>query len=49
MNHITLARELFVKCDVPNKGLGQARLAMLRMGLKSQDIIKISQILNSFE
>ena len=47
VNHIAIARELFTKCDVPNRGLASARLAMLRLGLSSQDVIKVSRILNS--
>ena len=47
VNHIVIARELFTKCDVPNRGLAAARLAMLRLGLNSQDVIKVSRILNS--
>lgn len=47
MNHVSIAKELFIKCDVTNKGLAAARLAMFKMGLSSQDIIKVSQILNT--
>ena len=47
MNHISIAKELFTKCDVPNRGLAPARLAMLRMGLPSNDVVKVSRILNS--
>lgn len=47
MNHVALAKELFAKCDVPTKGLANARLAMFKMGLAPKDIVKVSQILNS--
>lgn len=49
MNHISIAKELFTKCDVPKRGLAPARLAMLRMGLKGEDIVKVSRILNSIK
>ena len=47
MNHISIAKELFIKCDVPNRGLATARMAMFKMGLSSGDVIKVSRILNS--
>ena len=47
MNHITLAKELHKRCNVKERGFGAARLAMLKMGLSGDDIIKVTNVLKS--
>ena len=49
MNHFSIANALAKKFDTRRTGLGRARLEMFKMGLKGQDIIKVSQILNQLK
>ena len=45
MNHITLARQLFITHNVREQGFGAPRREMLKMGLSGHDISKVTEIL----
>ena len=47
MNHITLAKQLFIKHNVRERGFASPRLEMLRMGLSGHDITKVTNILKN--